>query len=796
MSNPRFDPHPDKWITAPKVPKPPTQRPLVSSSFRAHSGIATPPTTTRKGASNITASASTSTTRKRRAPDATPTASVATRSIQSYLTPPTSTSQPAKRTRATSKLKSAPHLHQSPTRRSPRLHQTRERVQERADRDRSASVDAWRASVPPVRSPAKTSHDPKSRSPSPGFQIVEAPATPSPRLPTSEAVITPVPSSVMAVHKRLCGQDSARRRQAISPWREVTEEDKKAARAQRDVARREAAGQLEDQRERKRLRIDVKEVVDENALRRVADIKERRALGEFKSLAHLSSDRSSSPRSSSPSERVPLASKNTNALRRHSSAVVEPVCTRDSKWPQRQPAPRTPVIPSSVPPRSQIIPSAFPARLRHTPVASPQPSPPTNTKSATQSVTPRARRTAHHHVTPPKSRTPQRREQQETLFELPAAPPRQPMFKPVSPKPISGWRPMEMQAETLMTWSMGGGAATLAPVAPPSSPTPDLNEVDRLPNDDEVIHETIPSQSFPHLLDTSSSPARPPRESPLLSSPPEPIYHSEHREESPQVQSSPSPRRPRPWGHPPSSPPRLSFAPPSPKAKSLSKSPAKLMRYSKQDAETRRRAMDHALFSSLSEASQVRPKPQVPTFPLPRLAQHHQKASSPVKSKHRTPPPRKSQPKSKRGSASSSKPQATLQAYGYSRSSARPTREFDTSFSDEENLEFEDEDVHKRAPSPSGGPSVLRSVPLAPPHPSLRPMGIREQAKRDAAAMRRHLGQQASLPSSDKSSSLPPPPSAITEDSSSQSEGFLEAQISESTRTWWRRLGHDLSSDS
>jgi hypothetical protein len=87
-------------------------------------------------------------------------------------------------------------------------------------------------------------------------------------------------------------------------------------------------------------------------------------------------------------------------------------------------------------------------------------------------------------------------------------------------------------------------------------------------------------------------------------------------------------------------------------------------------------------------------------------------------------------------------------------------------------------------------------VPSAPPHPSLRPMGIREQAKRETAAMDRHRGQRETAHSTDRSSSLPPLPSAVTEGSSSQSDDRLEAQVSESTRMWLKGLADNRSSES
>lgn len=291
------------------------------------------------------------------------------------------------------------------------------------------------------------------------------PTTPSgPSL--SQRVLTPVPDSVLARHKQLCGQDSVRRRAAISPWRReegVDQYNDPDARADREEARRQKEEERAVERERKRLRLDVREAVVSNTTERIRKTKTTRALGEFKSLAHLSSDKSSSPSRSSPSDRIPLAGKsgNANPLRRHSSAVEGPVCERDEDWPTRQP--RLPAV------------TAFSRNHRQdaaddTPKASARPQPiaqsafPPRQHLARQAeaerprTTPRKRRAEHHHVTPPKSRTPQHVHQQETLFVLPA-PPRQPVFEPVRPAPESiGWQPVSMEAETLMTWSLGGGA--------------------------------------------------------------------------------------------------------------------------------------------------------------------------------------------------------------------------------------------------------------------------------------------------------------------------------------------------
>lgn len=206
--------------------------------------------------------------------------------------------------------------------------------------------------------------------------------------------------------------------------------------------------------------------------------------------------------------------------------------------------------------------------------------------------------------------------------------------------------------------------------------------------------------------------------------------------------------------------------------KSPSKSTVKhLVRRSKQDPEQRRKTTDHALYSSLSEASQLRSAPRVRSFPRPTQ-------------NRKTPPLPKTQ--------SQSQTQSKLEAFGISRLRPLKTREFETAFSDEEDLDFE-VDLDDHSLSPAVGPFTLRVVPSAPPHPSLRAAGIREQQKRESAALERHNRQKESLRSvHDGSSSLPMIPLAMTDggmSSSSQSDGRLE--ISEDTRAWFHNLGNE-----
>lgn len=76
----------------------------------------------------------------------------------------------------------------------------------------------------------------------------------------------------------------------------------------------------------------------------------------------------------------------------------------------------------------------------------------------------RAKVSPHHKVTPPKSRTKspyeiKMQDHAETLFAFPA--PRQPVFvqEVGAAQPGRTWKPVQMEAETILTWSLGGGGS-------------------------------------------------------------------------------------------------------------------------------------------------------------------------------------------------------------------------------------------------------------------------------------------------------------------------------------------------
>lgn len=141
------------------------------------------------------------------------------------------------------------------------------------------------------------------------------------------------------------------------------------------------------------------------------------------------------------------------------------------------------------------------------------------------------------------------------------------------------------------------------------------------------------------------------------------------------------------------------------------------------------------------------------------------------------PPSQKRQTKrTSQKSAHNDSQQTKLDVFGYFPKKEKKIMDFDRSFSDEEDLDFGDENA---ARTPRALSSNLGRVPEAPPHPSLRAAGRRELAKRDAEAMERHRSQQR------------PPATPCTDSSSITPDDG--PQTSESTRRWFAGLGHSPS---
>lgn len=760
-----LQPQPDGWISVAKPPKQPTQRPLVKLDANVHHGISTPPSSTRRKrsapASNLTASQSKRTRSTQQ--QATPTTAL-NRRLDSYLTPPTTT---GKETRRRKPLDSVPQNVPS-----------------------DESITQF-LNEPPIRPSSKERTQPPAEKPTrplrstPQQQANVGPRTPE-QASLSQRELTQVPSSVLARHQRLCGQDSVRRRATRSPWRKVTEEDEAAELEERRADRQRRAEEMEREKERRRLRLDVRDSVERQAQERIEGAKQKRALGMFKSLVQLSSDSSSSPHSSSPSRSGSDGSKSRN-LRPYSSAIEEPVCERETNWPRPHVVPssrlatmpmqrRTPPLkvdvdlsrddspsPSkSSPPgrsvrsRGQISPvrkSKSPVRKSKSPVRKPRS--PVRKSRLPAVTTPKKPKRPHHQVTPPKSRTPQGN-QPETLFVFPLPkPPPQPVFVP-APRPFTEWRPVEMEAETLMTWSLGGGGASVDRNVdlPPSDPPVDFDQVQPVGS----LRDLPPSD--PPALPSSEPPALPPSDPPRDSDDTDSVscFESDWADNSQIAPSVPSQTFPEliqsSPARPKSSPARQDRGFP------MLTSPARLPRLSISPGKrlVRRsgspKRVNEAIFASLGDDTpKAKPPPPSQKRPAKRPSPKH----------------------------SQKDPQQTkLNIFGYFPKKEKKAEEFDVAFSDEEDLDFGDDDLNW-TPRPAAAPGLAR-VPEAPPHPSLREAGRRELAKRDAEAMERHRSQQR-------------PPSTPQTDSSSLTPDD-GPQTSESMRRWFAQLGQSSSEPS
>lgn len=496
-----LQPKPGVWIDASKTEKQPTQRPIVGHNVKMHKGVFTPPASTSRKRAGLASNLSSSHRKKPRpSQDATPTAPPI-RSIRSFLTPPASTQKVSKSggrsLRAPIDSQPAEPLSDSDITKwlSNPPQQEASEPPKSSQREPKPLKNTQRRPMSPKTSQRKS----KSRTPSPRNVSADVKLRTPAGPPSSQRQLTQCPPSVLALHQRLCGQDDARKRATRSPWRETAdEEDDVAALEERQADRQSRAEKLAQDKERKRLRLDVREEVKRQARERIEGARERRALGQFKSLVQLSSESSSSHRSSSSPSRGGGASKAT-ALRPYSSAIEEPVCERDTQWPKSTALPSSKLAAMPM----QRYESPFKPYLDRPRDSSPSPSKgmtPRRSESRHRGsaspvspavATPRKPKHRHLHITPPRSRTPQRNQPESLLVHPLPRPPAQPVFVP-PPRPITEWRPVEMEAETLMTWSLGGGAASVERLTdlPPSDPPVPSSR--RVPYSDSPASEPMP----------------------------------------------------------------------------------------------------------------------------------------------------------------------------------------------------------------------------------------------------------------------------------------------------------------
>ncbi|KAL7421939.1 hypothetical protein Q5752_003711 [Cryptotrichosporon argae] len=944
MSRPPFVPDPTKWISANKPSPGPSslQRPLVDPRFHAHVGIPTPPPSTRRTAKpkNAAIEAASSSAAKSGASASKPTrgpkTSSGTRQIDGFFTPVSGKKDAVSRVREQAKAHEA---RGSPLARRSRDDnddardffaglRARPRVPESSSARRSVTPDVRRSATPDIQildadpqvSPTKPlisstyiqpsnvmtsrlSHSPAPASSAlPPVSPVAGPsrtprAPPPPTTPVSARGLSPVPASVMERHKRLCGQDEARRKAAKSPWR--TDHTPELS-AEERAARRKQVREVD--KARRRDRADEKEDVDRRVMERIISTK------RAKSLVNLSS--SSGGRSSSPSlgdgqgYGSALAPLQANTLRRHATAhpvfqqradpatkgrlpkkasprKASPKKALSPKMVRISPRKRTPrkllavidepplrLVRAELPPSSPPLGPSPPEPQLQTPRArSPVRAAPTaaaRQRIATPSqppqgpVTPRKRKSPHHVVTPPKRRSPQYGHA-ETLLVF--APPAQPVFQPSSDaqeklKTPFEWRPVEMEPETLVTWSLGGKSGLMEDMARDEDGTEDdvevrraeiVQENDPQPFDNAVdlelgqdaLQESFapsPQSYFPKLLESSPEktlPPFPPRAAPVKRSTSTSLIIPETA--APVLARQPSSTAPAAAHATDETAPGRSLRKrvsdyahetlfPAP--------PRKLARRAGADAEAvteRRAAMQHDAFSSLvyggesarldadnDEDGPTRSSPSSSARARPRASNRPTQATQ--RGSGRAVASRSKRSGGKTG-PSEVLGQRQLEAFGYAKKPERKVPAFDGDFEDEDdldelvfvNVDADDEHTDVLQPSESDGqaeqPRRLGRVPSPPPHPSLRPMGVREAARREAelealrlteaATPARQTGHPHARANADADAIATPGPArppvtphlSVSGSGDTPMTSSSSLHLDEGVAEWWRAIG-------
>ena len=323
---------------------------------------------------------------------------------------------------------------------------------------------------------------------------------------------TPVPSSVLAMHKRLCHQNSSGTRRIRSPWRphgdsspiQPKRERVKTGPEKREEvdARAKAIRNKENRKRELAVLSDEEETLDQ----RSANASEVRRGGAWETLQPnmdrkrpLQTQKRFVTGFASPRNRLRPASSTSDVpsddarldRSRHSrarSVQHEPHRhLRSVPGKARSPNLEGPNDRSSGSSSENALSSPLHRRARQrssslrlvspiqefaraqTPRASEVEQPPTTSPTRVitpddrfDHTTPRKHRapTSRHHITPKKSLSPKiMQTMNETLFAF--SPPPQPRFSPPVQKVQKAWQPVSMDAETLITWAPAGWAETM-----------------------------------------------------------------------------------------------------------------------------------------------------------------------------------------------------------------------------------------------------------------------------------------------------------------------------------------------
>ncbi|ORY32925.1 hypothetical protein BCR39DRAFT_522397 [Naematelia encephala] len=809
-------PDPNKWIdTSTSRPKKPLQRPLAS--FR--NTFATPPSTIRR---NAVASSSKDTIKASTAKQT---------NLRGFFTPPTTDSAPKRRVGGAgagrNRLKgddgspkmgkrkrrddfwgsSLDEIHQRPL--SPDVQDISNEDEEADDLFLPPPSATMIAHIPSSKLPAQTTliSAPSPQIPKAGQRSSVSPPVPqtpiidAPPSSISERMLTPVPSSVMHLHARLCGQDTARNRRVRSPWRKKGDTPSPPPPKDRE-------------KEKKPRGIVMREEVDRRA--------KSRMIGKSKSLVGLSSS------SSDHEDRGMLSPRRINVLKARPTEIIHRSCDDGSPTRNR------PVKPSlsrkcatkdtSALPRTSMRQYSRPKSRSPTPLASiglkpislddrisqlsdlPRPNSPIlfglPSPIAIPS-TPKKSTTTHHKVTPPKTKSAKRiRDVEETLFAFPVPqPPPQPLFEEPNPNKRKEWAPIDMEPETLMTWSLAGGDITSEPDVMSEGQGPEVEGGDEQrasvdmerqnSRESASLGPSIRSEVFESLI---GSPSKRRRSSPV-----------EGRSLS---QSKTTQRFPHLI---PSSPPILVACP-----SAAAERDCIVRAVSGWPSRTHTRLQSHTSFipDSILPAN---------TAPMTKSSKTHRRTSIAgwkalehgilsvlPPSQNIASPSRKRLRMSQGSQVKSQGQQSKLAAFGFFEDKngkrkciEKPLPGFEKAWSDEEEMEVDFEmssdpaqqadtdakmscnlpqaDIEMSSDSPKADLDTtkvrLGPVPEAPYHPSLRPAGIRELKRREASK------PSVRPPSTDPSSS------SLTENLGS------EAVLGSSDREWWDHVGNRGTSD-
>lgn len=319
----------------------------------------------------------------------------------------------------------------------------------------------------PSQPPIRSSHLPRPRAPARSSSpSLEGSSEPEHPIASSTPMRTPIPDHILALHKQLCGRDTQRMKRVRSPWRAPGDPSSPVApprSPRKDVDTRVLGikGKNRENRGKQKALVSLSDEESELGVKR----KRRKEEGQDREFG-ISKGVMVAPRHKefvtgfvSPTRKLkPARSRKVDEETAHDRPPAHPrvvdehgmTTTRGSRL-IRSPSPMSDSA-HEVPKVDNVIHLRSSSPTTHP--LTPRPSSPlTPRKAQRKPISPR-----HHNVTPPKTRSAKKlHKHHETLFAFP--PPPQPDFgiamEDKQHETKRQWKPVEMHAETLMTWSLG-----------------------------------------------------------------------------------------------------------------------------------------------------------------------------------------------------------------------------------------------------------------------------------------------------------------------------------------------------